>query len=277
MRWLQFILSHSIFASFCAVALCYQTFTLLHLQPNLLLYAFVFFSTLSSYNFYWFLSKYSFSKRLPLKLFLQKNSVYVILFTLAGFAMMGCLYFIPDIKNHVAIAIGLTLAYTMPLWPFAWAKYLRRVGILKTGLLAFTWAYVTVIIPAAPLLATETSSVLSLVVARFLFVGMLCVIFDRRDIKVDEAHAIHSIATDLSKATLNKLMLLAFIIYQVAGLLVRYHFSDEYQFTAFIITGLLVGWVYLLSLKPRGYLFYYFIVDGLMIFSAAATFLASLL
>lgn len=276
MHWLRFILSYSIFASLCAVALCYQTFILLHVEPDLVLHAFVFFATLSSYNFYWLLSKYSFNKRRSLPDFLRSNHWYVLLFTAAGLGMICCLYFIPDIKIHVAVAIALTLAYSMPLWPFAWARHLRRAGVLKTILLAFTWAYVTVIIPGAPLLATEPAPVLSLAIARFFFVGMLCVIFDRRDIAVDESHAIHSIATDLSKATLNKLMLLAFVIYQAAGLLVRYHFSDEYQFAAFIITGFVVGWVYLLSLKPRGYLFYYFVVDGLMIFSAVATFVAHL-
>lgn len=276
MRWLRFILSYSIFASLCAVALCYQTFILLHLEPSRVLYAFVFFATLCSYNFYWFLSKYSFNAKQPLMLFLNRNQVYIYLFVLAGLGMLYCLYLLPQILYHVGIAVALTLAYTMPLWPFAWAKYLRRIGILKTILLALTWAYVTVIIPAAALLETQTAPVLSLMIARFFFVGMLCVIFDRRDMKLDETHAIHSIATDLSRATLQKLMLVAFIIYQAAGLLVRYHFSDGYQFAAFIITGLVVGWVYLLSLKPRGYLFYYFVVDGLMLFSAAATFVASL-
>ncbi len=276
MRWLRFILSHSIFASLCAVALCYQSLTLLHIKPSEVLYAFVFFSTLSSYNFYWLLSKHSFGKRLPIQSFLQTNSMYILLFGAAGLGMLGCLFFIPNIRLHVAVGVSLTLAYSMPLWPFAWARYLRRAGILKTILLAFTWAYVTVVIPAAPVLATETIAVLSLLVARFFFVGMLCVIFDRRDVKLDEAHAIHSIATDLRKPTLDKLMLLAFIIYMAAGLLVRYLFSDSYQLAAFIVTGLVVGWVYLLSLKPRGYLFYYFVVDGLMIFSAAATFMASL-
>ncbi len=276
MRWLRFILSHSIFASLCAVALCYQTFTLLHIEPSGVLYAFVFFSTLSSYNFYWLLSKYSFGKKLPLSLFLQTNRMYILLFGVAGIGMLYCLFFIPNIKIHVAIAIALTMVYTLPLWPFTWAKYLRRAGILKTILLAFTWAYVTVIIPAAPVLASQTPAVLSLLVARFFFVGMLCVIFDRRDIQLDATHAIHSIATDLSKATLHKLMLLAFTIYMAAGLLVRTHFSDTSQFAAFFVSGLVVGWVYLLSLKPRGHLFYYFVVDGLMIFSAAATFIATL-
>ena len=277
MRWFRFLLSHSIFASLCAVALCYQTFVLLHIEHSIVLYAFVFFSTLSSYNFYWFLSKYSFGQKLGLKQFLRTNIVYVILFTTAGLGMLYCLFYLPYILTHVAVAIFLTLLYSMPLWPFAWAKYLRKAGLLKTILLASTWAYVTVIIPASSGMAAATTPVVSLWIARFFFVAMLCVIFDRRDIKLDEAHGVHSIATDLSKATLNRLMLLAFLIYQAAGLLFRFYFSDHYQFIVFIITGLAVGWVYLLSLKPRGYFFYYFIVDGLMLFSALATFIASLI
>jgi len=276
MRWLHFILSHSIFVSLCAVALCYQTFTLLHIQPGWLLYAFVFFSTLSSYNFYWFLSKYSFGIRAGFLSFLIKNRNYVFIFCGAGSGMLICLYYIPNIQQHVAIAVLLTLLYSMPLWPFKWAKYLRRVGVLKTILLAFTWAYVTVIIPAATVLHTQTFAVISLMIARFFFVGMLCVIFDTRDIKLDKLYALRSLATDVSTVTLKNIMLLSFIIYVAAGLLVRYHFSDNFQLFAFIITGLVTGWVYLLSFKPRGYLFYYFGVDGLMLFSAGATFVASL-
>jgi len=43
MRWLQFILSHSIFISICAAALCYQTFELLHIPFNYFIYGLVFY------------------------------------------------------------------------------------------------------------------------------------------------------------------------------------------------------------------------------------------
>ena len=240
------------------------------------MYAFVFFSTLSSYNFYWLLSKYSFGKRIPGFSFLINNSTYIFLFAGAGFAMLLCLYFIPNILQHVAIAVLLTLLYSLPLWPFKWAGFLRKAGFLKTILLPFTWAYVTVIIPAETVLHTQTFAVISLMIARFFFVGMLCVIFDTRDIKQDKMYALRSLATDVSRAALKNIMILSFIIYMAAGLLVRFHFSDNFQLIAFIVTGLVTGWVYLLSLKPRGYLFYYFGVDGLMLFSAGATFIASL-
>ena len=63
MKWLHFILSHSIFIAVCAVALAFQTAQLLKLDINLFVYGFIFFATLCSYNFYWILSKLSFAPK----------------------------------------------------------------------------------------------------------------------------------------------------------------------------------------------------------------------
>ena len=167
MRWLHFILSHSIFISLCAVALCYQSYTLLHIPGNRYVYAFIFFSTLCSYNFYWLISKYSFSKRRGINPFVKENISYFSIFFVAGAGMLVTLYFLPHIYLYVAIAILLTLLYSLPLWPFEFAKYLRKAGFLKTTLLAFTWAYVTIIIPSVPILFSEPSAVMTLLTARF--------------------------------------------------------------------------------------------------------------
>lgn len=277
MRWLHFILSHSIFISFCAVALCYQTYVLLHVPGNKLVYAFIFFSTLCSYNFYWLVSKYSFSKGREISSFIKENVSYLCIFLIAGLGMLGTLFFLPYIIAYVAVAVLLTLIYSLPLWPFDFAKQLRKAGFLKTTLLAFTWAYVTVIIPSVPLMFSERSAVITLFTARFCFMGLLCIIFDMRDMKLDKIHALHSLATDVSKSVLNAIMLVAFVLYFGAGLMVRYHFNDNTQLAAFFITGLVVWMVYLASLKKQGYIFYYFVVDGLMLFSACLTFIATLI
>ena len=120
-------------------------------------------------------------------------------------------------------------------------------------------------------------AVISLGIARFFFVALLCIIFDRRDMKLDKMLALHSLATDTSRRTLQIIMMLVFVFYIAAGLLVRYHFNDNAQLIAFLITGLMVGLVYRASFKKQDYFFYYFLVDGLMLFSAAATFVASVL
>lgn len=275
MRWLHFILSHSIFISLCALSLCYQSFTLLHIQPHWYVYTFIFCATLCSYNFYWLVSKYSFSKHLPAGIFLQTNISYAVIFLLSAVGMAVSFLFIPDALAWVMIAILLTLLYSLPLWPVSFARKFRRAGFLKTTLLAFTWAYVTVIIPAIPVLETSLQPVAVLFIARFFLMLMLCIIFDMRDMGIDKIHGLHSLATDVSKPVLKNIMLFAFAFFIAAGILVRYQFNDIPQLVAFAGTGAVVWFVYRMSFKKQGYLFYYFLVDGLMLISAGLTFLAA--
>jgi 4-hydroxybenzoate polyprenyltransferase len=168
------------------------------------------------------------------------------------------------------------LIYSLPLWPFPFAKHLRKAGFLKTTLLAFAWAYVTTIIPGSAILNEGWITLLTLFAARFFFMALLCIIFDTRDIKVDKMNSLRSLATDVSRKSLQIIMLFAFGCYIAAGVAVRLHFRDNSQLLAFLVTGLVVWSVYRASQKPQGYIFYYFVVDGLMLFSALATLVASL-
>jgi 4-hydroxybenzoate polyprenyltransferase len=276
MRWLHFVLSHSIFVSLCAVALCYQTYILLRVPQNFAIYAFVFFSTLSSYNFYWLLSKYSFSRPVSWHHFLRKNNSYIIISIIAGAGMLYSLYRLPQLISYVSIAVVLTLLYSLPLWPFKWAVYLRKAGILKPVLLAFTWCYVTVLIPSQGSTEAPPITVLALMTARFFFVGMLCIIFDKRDMHLDKLHGLSSLATETGAGGMKIIMFFCFAIYIGAGVFARLKFFNSHQLLAFIITGAAVALVYRFSLKKQGYLFYYFVVDGLMFFSAGTTFIAAL-
>lgn len=275
MRWLQFLLSHSIFIAFCAVALCWQTDIILHLEPDYWLYSFVLFSTLSSYNFYWLLSKYSFSGT-SLPALIHKNRSYLFLFFVALLGMLVAFAQLIYLSWHILVAIILTLLYALPLFPFAFAKTLRKAGFIKTSLLAFTWSYVTVVLPSADNFFVADRVVLLLLAARFCFMLMLCSIFDRRDIKIDKMHGLHSLATDVGQHALKIIMIICFVGYLTAGILVRQYVADNWQLIAFCITAVILWIVYRLSLKKQGYHFYYFVVDGLMLLSAFLSFLASL-
>ncbi|MEO6488514.1 MAG: hypothetical protein ABIO04_01130 [Ferruginibacter sp.] len=275
MNWLKFLLSHSIFISFCAVGLCYQTFELLHLPLNNIVFAIIFFATLCSYNFYWLISKYYFKGDTSTRVFLLKQFSNLFFFATAGSAMLYCLWILPAILPYMLVATSLTLLYSIPLWPVKRLAFTRRAGFLKTIVLALTWTYVTVMIPAATGNPGNVS-VLLLFTARFLFMLMLCIIFDSRDINVDKIHALRSLATDVSAITLKKIMSVIFILYVATGLVLRYFFDNAAQVIAFFITGILTLLVYKLSLKKQNYYFYYFLVDGLMLFSALATYVASI-
>jgi 4-hydroxybenzoate polyprenyltransferase len=246
------------------------------LPHNVNLYWFVFFSTICSYNFYWLLSKFYFSKENFGIAFLKKHLSFLYIFLISAAGTFYFLLYVQQLLPYIFISIFLTLLYSLPLWPFAALKKLQRLGFFKTILLSIAWAYITTVLPAALIVAENILPVLLLFAARFCFMLLLCIIFDRRDISIDKLHGLRSLATDLPRQKLNIIINIVFVLYFAMGLLLRFHFNDKSQMFAFLITGAIVCLVYSLSLKKRGYLFYYFLVDGLMLVSALGTFIATL-
>lgn len=276
MKWLHFILSHSFFVSFCAVALAFQTGRLLHVDIPAYLYGFIFFATLCSYNFYWILSRFSFSGTVSIAAFLEKEATGISLFLISLAGMVYFLLISPVQLNQVAMAVLLTVAYSVPLLPFKFLHFTRKAGVLKTVLLAFTWTYVTAFLPMQTGWGLLSGADIFILTRRFLFMLMLCIIFDNRDKAVDKIRGLHSLATVLKP---NQLLLLITVIFIVLFgtnfLSVQYGISLK-QSIALQTSTIALLVVYFLSTRKQGYLFYYFVVDGLMLFSALATFVAGI-
>lgn len=147
---------------------------------------------------------------------------------------------------------------------------------MKTLLLAITWTYVTAFIPIEKKVMDLDNPEIFVISRRFLFLLMLCIIFDSRDIAVDKIRGFRSLATDLSPR------ILKWLIYSIFTLLFASNFCSGlfgfniFQTIALQISSMALLMVYFYSTKKQGYLFYYFIVDGLMIFSALTTWIASI-
>jgi len=276
MRVFNFILSHSIFVAFCAVALAYQTVLLLHLSANIYLYGFIFFATTCSYNFYWLLSKYSLRTDIPLTGFFKKEADEIVLLILSLAGLIICFLNLHLSYYIIIVAAALTGLYAVPLLPFNFVKFTRKAGVLKTTLLAFTWSYVTVFIPLQKTSFMLTEIEFFILTRRFLFMLMLCILFDNRDIAVDKIRGLRSLATDLSAKTMRYLIYSIFLILFATNFLFRYYGISVAQSIALQISTIALLITYYYSTKKQGYLFYYFVVDGMMLFSAAATFVASI-
>lgn len=276
MKWLHFILSHSIFIAACAVALVFQTSELLKLPISLGLYGFVFFATLCSYNFYWIVSKAAFVQPGSLAVLLQEETAGVVILFLSAIGAFFCLITHPLPAGFIITAVLLTCLYALPLLPFRLLYFTRRAGVLKTVLLAFTWAYVTVFIPLQKSYLLLTNADLFVFSRRFLFMLMLCIIFDNRDKAVDKIRGLHSLATDLKPVYLRILIVLIFVILFTTNFLYRQYGLSFSQSIALHIATLALLVIYFYSTKKRGYIFYYFFVDGMMLFSALATYIAGI-
>jgi 4-hydroxybenzoate polyprenyltransferase len=275
MRLLYFILSHSIFIAICAVALCFQTALLLRINLSVYFFAFIFFSTLSSYNFYWLLSGYAFAGQSLIQV-LKQYYTNVIVLVLACGGLLFSLVRIPQLLPVIIIGLILTLLYAIPLLPFKIFHLARKAGLVKTFLLAFTWTFVTVYIPYYFAPTVQFSTLLMLFINRVLFMLMLCIIFDARDTNIDKIRGLQSLTTILKPTTVKYIMIAIFAAYIINGIVLRVYYNEPEQIFALLLTGLITAIVYFFSQKKQGYFFYYFLVDGLMLFSALATYVASI-
>lgn len=263
----RFIFSHSIFIACCAVAMCLETFLLYRQAPSLNILLIVFLSTICSYNFYWLISKWNFSRDRKSFFSSTSNIGYLILLVISFVGLLLLYKVIVTLWIPIVITSFLTLLYCLPLVGFKNLLLRKGNGFIKTFLLAFTWAVVTVVFPLWEQPSIELKSVF-LLINRFMFVLLLCILFDLRDAAVDKQLSIYSIATDYPIFYVRRLWWVVFAVF-VASVSVLFYFTG---FTTYIISHLLtsaaLAVVYLLATnKKRGYYFYYFVVDGLMLAS----------
>lgn len=276
MKWLHFILSHSIFIACCALGLCYQTTLLLTIFVDKWLLGFVFFATILSYNFYWLFSKKIFGNVFYQTIFFKREQYKIIeLGIYLGAALLCYLQSMLTLKL-VLPAILLNALYALPLLPFKWLQFTKKVGILKTIVLAFTWMYVTAYLPLLKPVSELSIIDIVMLLHCFVFMLLLCIMFDSRDITLDKIKGLHSIATDVKPRLLKILVAFLFLLLGSSIFFLHSLGLNTLFAISLIITLLATLYFYLLSQKKQGYLFYYFFVDGLMLFSALLSFLASI-
>jgi hypothetical protein len=278
MKWLfNFILSHSIFIAFCAAALSLQTLQLLALPINGYRLFFIFFATLYGYNAYWMVSRYNYSRPVSVPVFMQKNktSFWVMLLALVG--LLYCVTKVHLVMYNIFFALFLLGLYAIPVMPFRQPLLLKKAGILKTVILAFAWTIVTTLVPLQISFLKMGQPASLVFVNRFLFMLLLCIIFDKRDAAVDKIRGLQSLATVIKPMVLHYLFGLIFIAYIGFTFALGANQVTIQQVIALMLAGIIALPVYILSLQKRGYLFYYFLVDGLMFFSAVLTGIAGIL
>ncbi|WP_299399334.1 hypothetical protein [uncultured Gelidibacter sp.] len=164
----------------------YVTLLELQLGPDWPLLCFVFFSTITGYNFvkYFGLAKFhhrSLAKWLKiiqvfsffcflLMLWFALQLEYQTLVYIAVFAAVTFLYAIPFLPRHLFMDKG---------------RNLRNIGGLKVYVIALVWAGVTVLLPVLNKDAIFNMDVWITAVQRFILVMLLMLPFEIRDLKYD--------------------------------------------------------------------------------------------
>lgn len=193
---------------------------------------------------------------------------------LALVGMLFCYLQLNLFFSNLSIAVILFIFYLLPILPFKNSDWVKRVGFLKTVLLAFTWTIITTLIPLQVTIWKMEPLVTLVFIHRFLFMMLLCIIFDRRDAAIDKIRGLQSVATFLNPLKLHFLIGFIFISYLIINYFMKVYGIGMAHLISLSLIGLIALIMYFFSLQKRGYLFYYFGVDGLMFFSAILTWLS---
>lgn len=178
-RLFNFYLNSSIHVALAVTSFTVITIYNLSLSVDLDLLFFVFFSTVIGYN----ITKYTGTHESPEAG--SKPSIATIIFSLVSCLPLLYFMFLQSWTIiFISVLMGLiTISYS---WPFLWrSSNLRDITGLKIFVIAFVWTIVTVILPVLSNGFDMNRNLVIEFVQRFIFVLVLTLPFDIRDVRFD--------------------------------------------------------------------------------------------
>ncbi len=240
---------------------------LLHTKPGLPLAGFLFFSTLCSYSFHWYLTTGSLIPSPRIEWLKKNRPVHAVLF-FAGLA--GSVYFFWFLRESwqfIVPAVLATFLYSAPKIPHPLFHALRRVAIGKTIFLSLTWMYVTTILPVVISRAPWKADFTFFAAGRFFFIYSICILFDFRDRADDKANGIRSLITYFDEKGIRNLFVFSLFIFISTSLALLAYDYSPLSVCLLIIPAIITGLLYNYARKNFSDWLYYFALDGLLALS----------
>ena len=266
MKTLNFLfnsyINSSLHVAFAVCALVGVTCLEFDVNLSFNLLGFVFFGTIVGYNFVKFAAIY---KKRFAELFLHLKVVQI-------FSVLALFYFSMQLTGIIIVVFGgfalLTFLYAIPLLKF---KNLRNITGLKIIIVAIVWAGVTVLIPLLNENVMLDMDFWITYVQRFLFVFVLTLPFEIRDLQFDDLTLetlpqrvgvkkakvigalmlVFMILIELFKDSINKYYIMSLIIVTVVLILFLWN-SEKKQssyFSSFWVESIPILWFGILRLS----------------------------
>ncbi len=268
-RLFDFIVYSNLFIAGCAVAMIHQTYQLLlHSEPNVYFLLFVFFSTICSYSFHWYLTTSSVIPSPRIKWIHQNGNIHVVLF-FTGLAGCGIFFFfLLPYWIWLLLSVVMTFFYSAPKIPAKHFRILRKMAFGKTIFLALVWMYVTTILPVLISGETWKRDFLLFILSRFFLIFSICILFDYRDREDDKIAGIRSLITFLSTRNIFILFGFSLTVFAIATTLMLQSGYSKVIIGVLLLPGIFTGSLYNYARNNFSDMLYYFVLDGLMAFSA---------
>lgn len=250
----------------------YQTLQLL--QPNSVdtgLLGFVFFATLCSYNLHWYLTPNIPTEKIRSQWTRQHRKLQLLLAGLGALGAFICFTQLHGQRIWILPAMLLTFLYSAPKFPLKPFSWLKKIAIGKTLFLSLVWLYVTTALPLLLAGVSWTTQAILFTASRFFLLYPICILFDYRDRESDKTDGIRSLVTYLSDRNIDRLFVGCFFLFiAVTCALAAYGFSIP-LLIMLLLPGTLTAALYRYAQRNHSDYLYYFVLDGLMMFSSLLT------
>ena len=273
----ELILFGSIFIASCAVAFCMETNILLGLPLNhFSFYCFVFGATLVQYNLHYLVKTIAVKDSIRLA-WSQRNKTIHLILLITGIILILFSFFSFHLKHFMVLfCLGcVAFLYSFPFLPFGKKRRIKDYGFLKIITLALLWTLVTVWFPVNSM-RYDPYLFLFVFVKRFVFMFVLCLLFDVRDIEIDGKEKINTLAVMLGKKksySVSYLLLIVFAIFSFA----QYFYLPQTGFLIAMLISAIATYVTIEFTKRNNSDFIYLAgIDGMMLLQAMLVYVFSL-
>ncbi len=190
---IHFYLYSNLHIALCAVCLCLFSFLSLGIPVNSVYLLYIFFSTLLLYALHRAVGIHKTSEVEQKKRFKIIERFRIHIFIYAGIGFIGalyCFYFLENWIRYQLIIPGIvSLLYALPVLG---GKRLRDLPYIKIFLIALVWSWIVFAIPYLSFYKIDAQFYL-LFLERALFIFLITVPFDIRDIETDKMANVNTI------------------------------------------------------------------------------------
>ena len=268
-KFSEVFLFGSIFISVCAVAMCIETNLLLGITLNhFTFYLFVFGATLVQYNLHYLFKTTAVANSARLAWSLKNKSIHKVLIAIGTAVIIYSLFSFRLHHFFILLVFGaIAFLYSFPFLPFPNKKRIKDYGLMKIITLALLWTLVTVWFPADQTNFSGVSFQL-IFLRRFIFMFILCLLFDIRDTEVDRQQNIATLSVKLGVKRSYSLCYFLLFIFIALSVLQFIYLPDKIQLAAMLISAAATAITIEYSKKNNSDVVYLACIDGMMLLQA---------
>lgn len=267
MKLIRILIFGNIYISVCAVVMCIYTYNIFEIPPSKLFLTFVFFASMTSYSFHWYLTPdtHSHSERY---IWVNEHKPLLLIFLIVcSTVTLILLYFL---KDHLILLLGIavfTFFYSASKIPFKPFPLLKKIIIGKTIYLALAWTIVSAVLPILISSKVWDRQNTWFSINRFLLIYPVCILFDFRDKEEDKNQNIKNIVGLLSMKALRLFFYFCMLLFFISLFFLYENGFAIPQLIINAIPGILLLFSYEFSIRTKSDYWYYFYLDGIMMLS----------